>query len=243
MIVGAPKRVLYTYEDIDRMVRAYQAGDMDAAGELFKAFGGFIAKYANFLKFGVMGPRDRDIHRLVRMLCPKGDNVNKRLALIRETLRSYEYEDIIGELNILFLESVHKFEPKVSKISGSVPFPGYLYAYFKFRVKRWIDKKLVDIMNTVKVVELSEEEREMQMLEDTQAFEKHFSKARPVLDSVTRWILHLYYHKGLQDRQIGSLVKVSGNWICGQRRAAIRKLRELGIDRVEDAIRGRDLQP
>lgn len=236
-----PPKKLYSYETIGELVLRYQAGDMHAAGELFEAFGGFIAKYANFLKFGSVGGKDRDLHRLIRMLCPRGDDIRGRLGLIRQTLRSYEYEDIISELNILFLESVQRFRPRDSKIGGAVPFPGYLYAYFKFKVKRWIDQKLIDIMNTVRVVELTEEEAEMQMLEDTQEFERQFSRARPTLDSVTRWILHLYYHKGMQDRQIGALVRVSGNWICGQRRAAIKKLRDMGIDQVEDTIRARHL--
>lgn len=234
-------RKRYTYEEISALVIRYKNGDREAAGELFTAFSGFIAKYANFLKFGAVGRTDKDLHSLMGMLCPKGDDKRARMSVIRKALESYDYEDIQGELNILFLEATVDFKARVSKIGGDVPFAGYLYAYFKYKVKRWLDKRLTDVMNTLKVVELKEEEIEMQMLEDTQEFEIQFSSARPILDSVTRWILHLYYTKGLQDREIGNLVRVSGNWICGQRRSAIAKLRAMGMDRVEDLIRGNHL--
>jgi DNA-directed RNA polymerase specialized sigma subunit len=94
------------------------------------------------------------------------------------------------------------------------------------------------VLNTVDLVELTEEEQGMQMLEDTKEFELQFSDARPALDAMTRWILHLYYTKGLKDREIGELVKVSGNWICCQRRDALKKLHALGIENAEDVIRG-----
>lgn len=235
-------RKIYTYADIEALVIRYKDGDRDASGELFKAFSGFIAKYANFLKFGSIAKKDRDLQGLLRLLCPKGDNPKARMSIIREAIRSYEYEDVVGELNVLFLKSVAQFKTRESKLGGNVPFAGYLYAYFKFMVKRWIDQRLVDVMNTVKLVELSEEEQEVQMLEDTRDFEIQFGRVRPALDGVTRWILHLYYAKGLQDREIGKIIRVSGNWICGQRRAAIRKLRDLGMDQAEDVIRSRMLE-
>lgn len=236
------ERKLYTYKDIEELVIQYKEGSREAAGELFKAFAGFIAKYANFLKFGILGRRDRDLSGLIHLLCPKGDSTKARLGLIREAIRSYEYEDIVGELNILFLKSVAQFKTVESKLGGNIPFAGYLYAYFKFMVKRWIDQRLVDVMNTVKLVELNDNEREMQILEDTKKFEIQFSGSRPALDNITRWILHLYYTKGLQDREIGKIIRVSGNWICGQRRAALKKLHDLGMDQVEDIIHQQIIQ-
>ncbi len=224
---------IYSYEDVDRMVQQYKLGDRKAIEELFKAFEGFIAKYANFLKFGIYSRADRDLHGLIRMMCPKGDAVRSRLGLIQSALRSYDYEDIIGELNVMFMESALHFQ----KRKTGPHFSGYLYGYFKFKVKRWMDKTLVDVMNTVKIVELTEEEEKVQMLEDTKDFEMTFSKAKPVLDSVTRWILHLYYYKGMQDKEIGKLVSVSGNWICSQRVTALKKLKTLGYENVIDLIK------
>lgn len=237
------EKKLYSYKDIEALVIQYKEGSRDASGELFKAFAGFIAKYANFLKFGVLGKKDRDLRGLTHLLCPKNDNVRARMGLIRDALRSYEYEDIVGELNVLFLKSVAQFKTRESKLGGNVPFAGYLYSYFKFMVKRWIDQRLVDVMNTVKLVELTEEEKELQILEDTKDFEAQFSGSRPVLDSVTRWILHLYYSKGLRDQEIGKIIRVSGNWVCCQRRAALKKLHDLGMDQVIDVIRQQIVAP
>lgn len=235
------ERKLYTYDEIAKLVKAYQSGDRTAGGELFKAFKGFIAKYSNFLRYGGSGRGDRDIQGLAYLLCPKGDSVRARLSLIRAALASYEFEDIVGEMNLLFLEALDEFRARKSPMGGDVPLAGYLYSTFKFRVKRWIDNKLKDAMNTVSLEEITEEEKEMQMLEDTKEFEEQFSRVRPILDQVTRWILHLYYSKGLKDREIGNLIKVSGNWICGQRRAALQKLREAGIDQAEELIRANKL--
>jgi RNA polymerase sigma factor (sigma-70 family) len=236
-------RRIYTYTDIDKLVRRYRSGDEAAIAELLSAFEGFIVKYANFLKHGYISRGDWDIQGLIKMLTPRmppelkrralnGEipSYRDRLSLIREAMQSYEYEDIVSELNIMFMESALQFR----KRKDGPSFTGFLYSYFKYKVKRWIDKRLKDVLNMANLATITEREENMQMLEDTQEFELHFSKAKPFLDSVTRWILHLYYCKGYTDVEIAKIVGVTGKWICMQRRKAVKKMRELGVDRVEE---------
>lgn len=241
----AEKRRIYSYEDIDRLVRRYKGGDDEAIAELLAAFEGFIVKYANFLKYGYMNKGDWDIQGLVRMLRPKiSIELRKRmlagevqmppdrLEIIREAMRSYDYEDIVGELNVMFMESALQFK----KRRDGPTFAGFLYSYFKFRVKRWITLRLRDALNVTNIASLTEREENMQMLEDTQEFENQFSRAKPHLDSVTRWILHLYYCKGYTDAQIAKIISVTSKWVCMQRRAAVKRMRELGVDKVEELV-------
>lgn len=236
-------RRIYTYTDIDKLVRRYRAGDEAAIAELLAAFEGFIVKYANFLKHGYTARGDWDIQGLIKMLTPRmslnmkwhalnGDvpGYRDRLVLIREAMQSYEYEDIVSELNVMFMESALQFR----KRKDGPSFPGFLYSYFKFKVKRWIDKRMKDALNMANIATITEREENMQMLEDTQDFELHFSKAKPFLDAVTRWILHLYYCKSYTDAQIARMVGVTSKWICMQRRKAVRRMRELGVDKVEE---------
>jgi RNA polymerase sigma factor (sigma-70 family) len=225
-------RKIYRYEDIDNLVRKYKKGDEEAIAELLKAFEGFIIKYANFLFYGRFDRQDWDIQGLIKMLQPKGmsDGSKDRLPLIRSALQSYEYDDIVGELNAMFMESALIFK----KRRDGPTFAGFLYSYFKFMVKRWIDKRMKDALNVSNLMPLPEREDNMQMLENTQEFEMKFSKAKPVLDSVTRWILHLYFIKNYTDPQIAKIVGVTSKWICIQRRRAMKRMRELGVDGLQE---------
>jgi RNA polymerase sigma factor (sigma-70 family) len=239
------KRRIYSYEDIDKLVRRYKQGDEEAIAELLAAFEGFIVKYANFIKYGYMSKGDWDIQGLVKMLRPKIPSSMRmkmlrgeismppdRLDIIRDAMQSYEYEDIIGELNVMFMESALQFK----KRKDGPTFAGFLYSYFKYTVKRWIVLRLRDALNVANIATLTEREDNMQMLEDTQEFENQFSRAKPHLDSVTRWILHLYYCKGYTDTQIAKIASVTSKWVCMQRRQAIKRMRELGVNKVEELL-------
>jgi len=238
-------RKKYTIEEIDDLLFKYRKyGKKDYLLELFNAFSGYIAKYANFLKFGKFKPKDKDIICLIGMLNNKNSSESGTDA-IRIIFQNYSYDDIKSDLGLLFLKNVKQF---VKRENGPC-FTGYLYNYFKFSVRDWIRKISSDVFNTLKIDFIPDIINDMKLDwmtddellyddydsynnadEKSDKFENLCMSDKTDLTNFEKYILYLSYGKKMRDYEIADIIDVQPMQINRIKLGARQKLVDSEMD-------------
>jgi len=237
-------RKKYTIEEIDDLLFKYRKyGKEEYLLELFNAFSGYVTKYANFLKFGYFKAKDKDIIGLIRMLSDKNNN-KSGTDVIRMIFQNYSYDDIKGEMNLLFLKSIKQF---VKKKNGP-GFTGYLYNCFKFYVKRWIQKISSDVFNTLKIDFIPDIINDLKldwMTDDeflyencdkkNDEFENLCMTDKTDLTNFEKYVLYLSYGRKMPDHKIANIIGNHQQSIWRIKFYAKKKLNDSKIN-LEDFI-------
>lgn len=218
---------IYTLQEIDDLINKYKKTyKQKYLSELFKAFEGFIVKYAYFLKYGKCHGTDRDLIGLKKLLtCKGGDDP---VFIITKIFEIWEYNDIINELNILFIKSVNIF----TKRKEGPFFTGYLYNYYKYMVKEWIEKVSQDAMNYINRKNLDELNCNDQMFlqeKDIPKYENFCLTEKTVLTQLEKNILYLHYGKKISIANIAKMFGINRSYANLLKKTAKDKLMNSGI--------------
>lgn len=142
------------HEDINETVKAYQQGNELAGEELLRIFGchpeeavsKYIGKYYDFLRYGKMDFKNKDLRRFVSLfvsdpalrtkLVPFYQYTNTKaetMKVVQKIVERFEAipdEDLLQDLRLLLLQQAKRYEKKGEKIT----FFGYLYNSFRYAV-------------------------------------------------------------------------------------------------------------
>lgn len=213
---------IFTLKEVDILIQKYKKKpSKEISLELFKAFEGFILKYTHFLKYGSIKNNDKDLLGLAKLLDIKDFSNNP----IKKIFETWDLHDIFNELYLLFLKSINQF----TKRKSGPYFTGYLYNYYKYMVKNWIQSISKDILNINKTIdienipEIGEEEIDIQEYDNLCLTEK------TSLTQFEKYILYLYYGKKMTEQEIGDLLGVVRVHIHRLKKKAKNKLLSSGI--------------
>jgi DNA-directed RNA polymerase specialized sigma24 family protein len=141
-------------EDLQLIIKKAKKGDVPAQAELFAVFDNFLKKYVALLFTKRADLRDYDIRRFIALFARKGyaakiqrnqidegayKEVNEVLRGLHYMVQRYcDKEDVEQTVYITFMQCIDRYERK-----GSIPFSGFLYNYFFYRLKKNVEEYLI----------------------------------------------------------------------------------------------------
>lgn len=243
------------------------ANAKDSASDLLKRFSPLFKKYLLLLKNGQIDFDDKEmklfvcsfiedpnLQRALRRRKQKADyraDIYKRFNFIKETYGSVQDEEIIMDLQMIFLTIARRYK----QIGKS--FCGYLYNSYRHEVSRHIKKFIKNPLNiSYKNLEYEDcfngnEDSLEHSYEDTYYEDctgmpdlswisgQNCSEIFANLSTIDRKILIKYYLEEWNDRQISEEFGIHINTVNQKRRFAVQKIAEnCGID-MKDIRRNR----
>ena len=213
-------------EYIDKLVNNYKTSRGEAKKahlkDLLDAFEGYIMKYVNFLRYGSVSSTDNDIKQLVYML--KGPEPTNVIGNIQHLLYSYTKDDIVNQLQMLFIECVNNYE----KQKEGPSFIGYLYSYYKFMIRDWFRDISKNAINHYSIAPYVEDCADLPNSKKglwSELVEQQYNEYKNDLSDPTRtnicflnikglnnletYILYLYYELGMSEEQIAEIINTS----------------------------------
>ena len=148
--------------EIQRIVAAAQKGSVKDQHRLMEIFSNFLEKYVNILYNQFFDLRDYDTKQFVLLYVPGKSPLGQKIKTNQLNLTSYKEvskvfgriitmikrynnkDDVRQTVNAAFIECIKIYKPKPSKQGGQVPFSGYIYRYYKFKLKKYVDEFLID---------------------------------------------------------------------------------------------------
>lgn len=145
-----------TEDETQALITAAQAGDPVAQLRLLEVFDNYISKYITLLYHGKYNLSEYDTRRFIALFV-KDRSVRMYLMRnklspaghrhVQDCLRGITYmaqrygdeEDVAQTVRAAFLQCVSVYKRK-----GSIPFKGFLYAYFFYVLKKMVDQFLLD---------------------------------------------------------------------------------------------------
>jgi hypothetical protein len=215
---------IYTRKEIDELIAEYKKTPTpEVSLEIFKAFEGFILKYAHFLKYRYIKafPKDKDLHSLMKML-NISDIHNSPILKIFDT---WDFSEIFNQLYLIFLESIKLF----TRRKEGPYFVGYLSQYYKFMVKEWIAYLSHDALNSVNTHFIESDEDIEENYKDIKEYENICLTEKTPLTQLEKYILYLSYGKKLTMDEISELLDIHRVYLQELKNKAKDKLLGSGI--------------
>lgn len=245
-------------EQVDQLVARYQRGDEEAALSLLHMYGGedgtsqFLGKYIKLLKQEAFDLTDKDTRRFLQLYMVEGREalVNryqskegkaaaaKTAAMLSKGLRHYPEEDLIQDLQMLFLQQAMRYRKQKKQVN----FSGYLYNSFRFTVFNYLKKTVFkfDVLNHPFLEQLDEETmgEEGISIQDEWFYEERFfdteeeelgldwvnggrcNEAFQELTQLERLILKLAYEEKKTDTEIAERLGFHRNTVLKYRHEA-----------------------
>lgn len=219
---------IYTLKEIDDLIFTYKKTKSPEIMEiLINAFEGFIVKYAQFLKHGKLNSNNKDLIGLTKLL--QKNNSQDVSKLIKKILESWDYYDVVNELKFIFIKSVNKF----TKRKKGPYFAGYLYTYYKYMIKQWIQKISKDVMNLSKIENIDKLNFKDQVyINDNTTkteYENFCLTGKTKLTQYEKYILYLHYGKKIPVSKIAKMYGMDRTSINLIKKKAKDKLINSGI--------------
>lgn len=168
-------------QNIDELVFSAQAGNQEDTEILLRLYGWhesepthFIGKYYDLLLYGKINLRDKDTRRFLQLYM-KEKHLREKLtyhyqdyvgALAAQEAADYlqnkatvlERDELLQELLLLFLETVHAYK----KQDKQIDFSGYLYNSYRYKVFHYLRKKVFkfDVLQDAERIDYVDEEIE-----------------------------------------------------------------------------------
>lgn len=181
-----------TEDEMQGLIVRAKAGNGLAQMQLLEIFSNFLSKYTALIYYGKYSLNDYDIRRFVALFV-KDPNV--RFYLVRnklsgggvrhvnEVMRGVQYmaqrygdeEDVDQTVKMAFLECV-----EVYKRRESIPFSGFLYSYFFYKLKKQVDALLIDQLGRKTFPLISDEDANV---DDNEADERPVGFTAPATPS------------------------------------------------------------
>lgn len=141
-------------EALQRIITKAKSGNINAQEQLFEVFDNFLKKYVALLYDKRYDLRDYDIRRYIALFATGGHSKKiQRNQIdpvvyqhINEVMRGLNYmvqryctrEDVEQTIKLTFTQCVSRYERR-----GEVPFSGFLYNYFFYRLKKNTEEFLI----------------------------------------------------------------------------------------------------
>lgn len=150
---------MFSYKELDGLVRQYQLGDPEAGEKLIKSFEGFLVKFLNIIKgsdskldisgnhiFGFLSLyiKNKNIRRIIRAYWRYPDvakELFQKISWIQEMFKDFSREEILTELTIILLEMAKKYKVRDD---GIYCFHTYVSKAFHYRAFRRLQKLIAD---------------------------------------------------------------------------------------------------
>lgn len=147
----------YSYEEVDALVKAYQAGDKSAGEELVEAFSGYLTKYLLVIKHGTVEPYNKSMRKFIALFVKNPSErqlvlkvyskKNKQMlgvlystaSMISSQFRHYDEEDLWAELVLEFLIMAKKYNN-----SRGCFFHTYISKAYPYRIYKRLSKLIRD---------------------------------------------------------------------------------------------------
>lgn len=216
-------------EEMDKLVQKYKdTTDESKKARILKtvldAFEGYILKFANFLEHGRCDKSDADIQHLIYMISFRSSDCDLTYRdVLNNVLQSYTRDDIVSELQLNFIRCVDLYE----KREGGPGFSGYIYNYYKFTVKNWIRALSKDALNTIPVYRFEESIHDTVYVESMDFMNNLCFNENINLSNLEKYVLFLYWDKGLYDKDIARILNVSRQWVQLIRHQGEHKLKNI----------------
>jgi DNA-directed RNA polymerase specialized sigma24 family protein len=216
---------IYSPEEMDEIAREYRDnGTSESADLLLKAYSGFLWKYTHLFK-AISGNnehinlhRDKELSRFIKLI-----GSQNTLAIIRLVLQSWTADDIYNEMVILFFETTRKWIEK-----GDIHFPGFISGYFRYIVKKWLDKITKDALNTIEITNESKDapiESNEYEITDLKYILYSTSELLKDLTPQERYIVYLQKIKHLNDKEVAKKIGVYRDYVPIVREKALTKIK------------------
>lgn len=141
-------------EVLQATIKRAQKDDVVAQAELLKIFDNFLKKYVTLLYRKKADLRDYDIRRFIALFARKGyaqkiqrnqideaayKEVNEVLRGLHYMVNRYgDLEDVEQTVYTTFFQCIQRYQRK-----DSIPFSGFLYNYFFYRLKKNVEEFLI----------------------------------------------------------------------------------------------------
>lgn len=181
------QRKKYDYQEVDRLVKAYQGGDNEAALKLIQAFSGFIGNFVQLVKNGVIDTRNICLRRFIALFMKnrldrykviggryKNDDVRRLIfimvSMITKQFRPYDEEDIWSELVGELLAMAKKYHNDKGCFFHVYVSKAFHYRAYK-RLSAWTNDPVSMTARNYNTVEPEEFEDEIDLIEQVQVDE------------------------------------------------------------------------
>lgn len=145
-----------TEDEMQDLINKAKTGDQKAQLQLLEIFDNYLWKYINLLYYGKYDLKNYDVRTFVILFVadPQVRAGLKRQKMgsggykaVQEVVRGIQYmaqrygdvEDIAQTVKMAFLHCVMTYEKR-----GPIPFSGFIYSYYKFILKKFVDTFLID---------------------------------------------------------------------------------------------------
>lgn len=152
----AEKYYALSEEEMQSLLKDAKKGVERAQNELLKIFDNYLRKYVALLYFGKYDLKNYDIRTFIVLFVAdpalRAGLKHQKMAApgykaVAEIVRGVQYmahrygdvEDIEQTVKMAFLHCVNTYERR-----GEIPFSGYLYSYYRYILKRFVDMFLID---------------------------------------------------------------------------------------------------
>jgi len=198
----------YKVKEIDDLIKKYQNEKSSDAQteylhELLCAFEGYIIKYVQFLKKGIVRAKDRDLKGLSNMF-KSVTNTQDPIDIIQNILINYSYDDVLAQLQLIFIQCVSRY----TKQEDGPPFTGFLYAYYKYMIRSWLRELSKDALNTKDIEGIDSKDfmTSSECADQIKIFDHICMNDSDSLTSLEKYILYLSYYRSLKDEDIGTII-------------------------------------
>lgn len=178
------------HEDIEDVVKDYQAGSEIAGEELLRIFGchpdesvsKYVGKYFDLLRYGKVDFKNKDIRRFIALFVADS-NVRKSLIpfyqytdtkaaamkVVERLVKRFEQvddEDLLQDLRLILLQQAKRYEN-----TGKANFCGYLYNSYRFAVLHYYKWLFEDLLHNERTeltadVESIDESADVEVLDE-----------------------------------------------------------------------------
>lgn len=155
-MAGAKDYYSLPEEEIQDLIKRSQQGDQRAQLKLLEIFDNYLWKYINLLYYEKYDLSNYDLRTFINLFVPDpGLRASVRQQKFSPPVRNGVYkvvhgiylmtrrygdeEDIAQTVKMAFLHCISTYERR-----GEIPFSGFLYSYYKFILKKFVDNFLID---------------------------------------------------------------------------------------------------
>lgn len=133
MVILVPM-TYYSNDDNSMLAVKYQHGDKQAGLKLLDNFQPLLMKFANLIYYGKYDLTDQHTQEFLKTLISSYDNNKAKniISLINNMFRAFDYEDIMQELKLIFLELTKRYDPDMAT------FQTYIKVYWKYELRKHV---------------------------------------------------------------------------------------------------------
>lgn len=199
--MNSPEQIKETEEIINRYKKYKRKEDVEL---IYKKYKAFLYQFVNYLKFDHIADSNVNMYEFRK--------ITHDIPL-KSIFHNWDNEEIFNELFIKLIDFINNYEGET--------IVKYIYACFKYEVKKWILSLRNDVLyRPESVVECKEED----LIEKIQNTTSEFMELEN-LTNLERYILYLSCNNNIPIKEISTMLKLNKQEIINIKNEAIKKLK------------------